>query len=46
MSERVPANKKWFKEAVLEEAKKFKRKIDWQIGSRGSYLAAIKNVKK
>jgi len=36
-------NKKWTKETVIEEAKKFENKKEWQEKSGGSWLAAYRN---
>lgn len=36
-------NKKWTKETVIEEAKKFDSKVEWQALSSGSFMAAYRN---
>jgi len=40
--ERVPVNKKWYYDSVLEEAKKYKTRKEFSIKARGAYKIALK----
>lgn len=43
MARPVVHNKKWTKETVIEECKKYKTKNEWQVESGGSWNAAYRN---